>query len=83
MNGKTKPKKRPSGHQQLKAQGKTIVNLGLSAKQIDVIDRAASADGRSRANFISHYAAETARRILGDAAPYRSDSAENLDKQRQ
>ncbi len=60
-----KKKKRPSGSAQLKAQGKTAIMLGLLADDLATLDAACKADGRTRANFITHYALLAARKIVG------------------
>ncbi len=59
-----KKKKRPSGSAQLKAQGKTAIMLGLSADDIATLDAACKADGRTRANFVLHYAMIAARKAV-------------------
>ena len=60
---KPKPKKRPSGAAQIKSQGKAAVLLRLTPEQLEVIDAACAAEGRSRTNYIAHHAAEAARKL--------------------
>ena len=57
-------KKRPSGGASLKAAGKTGVLVGLTAEQLDAIDRACALEGRSRANFLGHYSVLAAVQLL-------------------
>ena len=63
-----KKKKRPSGGAQLKAAGKTGILLGLTAADIAALDAACAADGRTRANFLTHYGLVAARSVLEKAA---------------
>lgn len=60
---KTKKKKRPSGSAQIRSQGKAAVLLRLTPEQLELIDAACVAEGRSRANYIVHHAAEAARKL--------------------
>jgi uncharacterized protein (DUF1778 family) len=58
------PKKRPSGGAHLKAAGKTGILIGLTAEQLDILDRACKLEGRSRANFVAHYSVVAAAELL-------------------
>ena len=60
-------KKRPSGGAALKAAGKTGVLVGLTAEQLDAVDKARAIDERSRANFLAHYGALAALELLDKA----------------
>jgi uncharacterized protein (DUF1778 family) len=57
-------RKRPSGGAALKAAGKTGVLIGLDPEQLRAIDSACALEGRSRANFVAHYAVLAARKVI-------------------
>lgn len=63
---KAKPKKRPSGAEQIRTQNKVAVLLRLTLEQAHAIDRACQAEARSRVNFIAHHATEAAKKMLGE-----------------
>lgn len=63
MRPKPKPK-RPGGAAQLRALGKIPIQVTLTAEQLELIDRARTKDGRSRAGFFAHYTMEAANKLL-------------------
>ena len=62
-------KKRLSGGAHLKAAGKTGILVGLTSEQLEAVDRACALEGRSRANFVTHYSVQAAVEIIERASP--------------
>lgn len=59
-------KSRPSGGAHLKAAGKTGILIGLTADQLDALDRACEIEGRSRANFVAYYSVAAAMKLISE-----------------
>ncbi len=59
-----KPRKRPSGAAQLRASDKTGILIGWPNDQLDQLDEACRAIGRTRANFAVYYMTQAIQAIL-------------------